>query len=270
MNKLESAISEFSLLEEQAGEDTPLNNKPALLKLLLTIWYILLTVSFDKYDLLGLLSMGIYPLVLFLLYDIPFLRCLKRIRLILPFIILAGMVNPFFDKSVIAVAGDIRISGGMISMFTLMLKGFLTVFAGYLLIVSTSIEKICGALLKLHVPSLIVTMILLIYRYLSLLLIETNRVMQAYRLRAPGQKGVQIKAWGSFAGLLLLRSMDRAECVYESMCLRGFERNRNAFQYAVRDKIKTGEYVWFLLWAAGLLFLRRFPLFTAVGDLFLP
>lgn len=270
MNKLEGAISEFNLLEEQAGGDNRLNRKPVLFKLLLTVWYILLTVSFNKYDLFGLLSMGIYPFVLFFLYDIPFLRCLKRIRIILPFLIVAGVVNPFFDKSVIAAFGNLKISGGMISMFTLMIKGILTVFAGYLLIVSTSIEKICGALLKLHVPSVIVTMILLIYRYISLLLLETNRVMQAYSLRAPGQKGVQIKAWGSFAGLLLLRSMDRAENVYESMCLRGFEKNRNAFSYSAGGRIKSGEYAWFLLWAAGMLFLRRFPLFTAVGGLFLP
>lgn len=269
MNKLEGAIREIDLLEEQAGERNRLNSLPALLKILLTIWYILLTVSFHKYDIFGLLSMGLYPLVQFLIYDIPFGRCLKRIRMILPFLLIAGMANPFFDKNVIAVAGDMEISGGMVSMLTLMMKGFFTVLWGYLLIVSTSIEKICGALKKLHAPSILITMILLIYRYIALLLKETDRVMQAYRLRAPGQKGVQIKAWGSFVGLLLLRSMDRAEDVYESMHLRGFDGSGSAFLYTAAQRIKAGEYAWFLLWMAAMLFFRLFPLFTAVGNLFM-
>lgn len=48
-------------------------------------------------------------------------------------------------------------------------------------------------------------------------------VVQAYELRAPGQKGIHFKVWGSLMGQMLLRSMDRAEVIYESMCLRGFD-----------------------------------------------
>ena len=52
---------------------------------------------------------------------------------------------------------------------------------------------------------------------------------EAYSLRAPGQKGIHISAWGSFLGQLLLRSMDRAEALYQSMLLRGF---RGEYYYA--------------------------------------
>ena len=52
---------------------------------------------------------------------------------------------------------------------------------------------------------------------------------QAYSLRAPGQKGIHISAWGSFLGQLLLRSMDRAQELYSSMELRGF---RGEFFYS--------------------------------------
>lgn len=268
MNKLENAVYEMKLLEEQAGGCGRLNNLPALFKVMITVWYILLTVSFHKYDIFGLLGMGIYPLVLFLIYEIPFRQCIKRIKIILPFLLLAGIANPFLDKNILTSLGKWQISGGMVSMSVLILKGFFSVLAGYLLIVSTSIEKICGALQKIHMPSILITMILLIYRYLSLLLKETNRVMQAYALRAPGQKGAQFKAWGSLAGLLLLRSMDRAENVYESMCLRGFESSRgNSFQYTAVQKAKPADYIWLLLWGTGFLALRTVPLLTTVGGL---
>ena len=36
------------------------------------------------------------------------------------------------------------------------------------------------------------------------------------------RKGIQFQAWGSLLGQLLLRSIDRAQLVYESMQLRGF------------------------------------------------
>lgn len=268
MNKLENAVYEMKLLEEQAGGCGRLNSLPALFKVMITVWYILLTVSFHKYDIFGLLGMGIYPLVLFLIYEIPFRQCIKRIKIILPFLLLVGIANPFLDKNILTNLGKWQVSGGVVSMSVLILKGFFSVLAGYLLIVSTSIEKICGALQKIHMPSILITMILLIYRYISLLLKETNRVMQAYALRAPGQKGAQFKAWGSLAGLLLLRSMDRAENVYESMCLRGFESSRgNSFHYTAVQKAKPADYIWLLLWGTGLLALRTVPLLTTVGDL---
>ena len=268
MNRLEHALDEIGKLEDQAKGREGFNGLPALFKLLVSVWYIGLTVSFDKYDLYGLLGMGIYPMAIFLIYEIPFWQCLKRIRILLPLLVLAGIANPFLDRESAAVIGSFSVSGGMLSFFTLLLKGFFTVLAGYLLMVSTSMEGICGALQRIHVPTVLVTMLLLTYRYITLLLQETGRTMQAYTLRCAGQKGVHIKAWGSFTGLLLLRSMDRAENVYESMCLRGFDgsANRKCFQYAAGKKPAFAEYLWFFGWMAALLFLRLVPVLTVVGN----
>ncbi|GAA6410214.1 ABC transporter ATP-binding protein [Blautia hominis] len=107
-------------------------------------------------------------------------------------------------------------------MITLMMKGVFTVLASYLLIATTSIEKLCYVFRLLHIPKILVTQILLTYRYITVLLGEVNRITQAYSLRAPKQKGVHFKVWGSLSGQLLLRSMDRATMVYESMTLRGY------------------------------------------------
>lgn len=45
----------------------------------------------------------------------------------------------------------------------------------------------------------------------------------AYRLRAPESRGIPWKISGSLLGLLFLRSLERAQLVYESMKLRGFQ-----------------------------------------------
>jgi cobalt/nickel transport system permease protein len=146
-------------------------------------------------------------------------------RLILPLVLFVGIFNPFFDRQVvaqIALSPGFKVTGGMISMVTLMLKGFYSILSAYILIATTSIEQICYALRLLHIPKIIVIVILLIYRYFGLMGNEADRITTAYMLRAPRQKGINYRAWGTLVGQWLLRSMDRAEDVYESMLLRGF------------------------------------------------
>ena len=150
-------------------------------------------------------------------------------RLILPLVVFVGIFNPFFDRSPMMqiggggdAAAGIWITGGMISMVTLMIKGLFTVLSAYVLIATTSIEELCYALRVIRVPKIIVIVILLIYRYFGLMGNEADRITTAYHLRAPSQNGIHYKAWGTLVGQWLLRSMDRAGVVYESMTLRGF------------------------------------------------
>lgn len=268
MSKMDAALRELTLLEEGAEEEKYINKVHPLSKLLVTVLYILLVVSFDRYDLAGLLGMVLYPLILFIMFDISFAKCVKRTAVILPLLLFVGIWNPFFDRTPLLLWGTIPVSGGMLSFVTLLVKGIFTIFAGYLLIATTSIGKLCAALRMLHVPQVLVTVILFIYRYISLLLKEADCMTRAYALRAPGQKGVHFKAWGSLAGRLLLRSMDRAGEVYESMCLRGFDgsRGRGAFFAGVNAGKFTGkDFLWLLLFGGGLTALRIYPVFEMAG-----
>lgn len=113
--------------------------------------------------------------------------------------------------------------------------------------IATSIEKICYALRLLHIPAILVTQVLLTYRYVTVLLEEANRMTQAYSLRAPNQKGVHFKVWGTLAGQLLLRSMDRANEVYESMTLRGY---RGEFYYTAKEPCKAKDWLYLGVWLA--------------------
>lgn len=197
--------------------------------------------------------MGIYPIALFILGDISFPDALKRLRIVLPLVCFVGLFNPFFDRQPVLQWGSFVITAGMISMITLMLKGIYSVLAAYLLIASTSIEKICYALRMVHVPAALVTQILLTYRYVTVLLEEAGRIIQAYSLRAPRQKGVQFKVWGSLAGQLLLRSMDRANDVYESMTLRGYT---GEFYYSGKAPLFTKDIVYLLIWTGSFVLLK--------------
>jgi cobalt/nickel transport system permease protein len=265
MNTISNAIYEIHHMDNIASKDQWVNNLHPLVKFVLTVVYIAVVVSFSKYDLVGLLGMVVYPLAGFILADLSFKDSFKRLRIVLPVVCLLGIWNPFFDRVVVEYMG-FTVSRGVISMLTLIFKGIFTVLAAYLLIATTTIEKICYALHLLHLPDILVTQFLLTYRYITVLLEEVNRITQAYALRAPNQKGIHFKVWGSLTGQVLLRSMDRANAVYESMLLRGYSGDFTYMGQKIHAHVQ--DVIYLIIWLAIFALFRWTPVFLVVGQLF--
>lgn len=253
MDKIEHAASELREMDDLAALQSPFHSLHPLSKLIVTITYILLTVSFNKYDLSGLIVMLLFPVIAFSVSGIPVRICFYKLRIVLPLVCAVGLFNPFFDKAPLLYIGSTAVSGGVVSMITLMLKGVFCLMASFILAATTTMDAICAALHKIHVPDMIVTLLLLTYRYISVMIDEVSVMTTAYKLRAPGQKGIHYSAWGSFLGQLLLRSMDRAEELYSAMQLRGF---CGEFRYAGVPSAKTKDYLFTVL-AVGAFFLCR-------------
>lgn len=264
MSKIDNAIYSIQSLDAVARKNQEKYNIHPLSKLLVTLFYIVTVVSFNKYNLLGLASLLLYPFIIFSIWELSFKDALHRLRIVLPVVCIVGIFNPFFDHKIIMYIGNIKITGGLVSMITLMLKGICTIFASYILIATTTIDKICYALRCLHVPKIFVTQLLLIYRYISVLMVEANKITKAYELRAPGQKGIHYKVWGSLIGQLLLRTMDRADTLYESMCLRGYN---GEFYFGSMNKSKITDWIYTIFWIILFCILRFFPVFNIVGNL---
>lgn len=222
MSRITGTLTEIHSLDELSRQSTPLTALHPLAKLLATMGYILCLMSFGKYNLFGLSMMSIHPLLGFHYGRLSWSQGLRRLRFILPLVGMVGIANPFLDRQMLAVWG-LQLPAGYLSFFTLMLKGVLAVLASYLLIATTTIEQICYALRLLQLPKILVTQLLLTHRYLTLLLQQADTIAQAYALRAPKQRGIHFKVWGSLAGQLLLRSIDRANNLYASMLLRGYQ-----------------------------------------------
>ena len=253
MNKMEKALHELNEMDDLAAMDSPIHHLSPLAKLLTTIAYILITVSFRKYDLSGMVIMVLWPILLFSLTGIPVRTCFYKLRIVLPLVMAVGLFNPFFDKTPMLMLGNIPVSGGILSMVTLMLKGVFCLMASFLLIATTSIDALCAALRRLHVPGTLVTLLLLTYRYVGVMTEELAIMTDAYHLRAPGQKGIHISAWGSFLGQLLLRSMDRAQELYNSMLLRGYHDH---FHYVEMKPFRMKDALYTLGWIAVFLLVR--------------
>lgn len=253
MSRISDTITDLHKMDMEAGKTGWLQGIHPLPKLLATLFFIMLTVSFGKYELSRILKMGIYLIVLFVIGDISVKLLLKRMKAVLLLVCLIGIANPFFDREPVFWLGTAVVTKGMISAATLMIKGIFAVSASYLLMVTTSMEDLCYAFRKLHIPKLFVTILMLVYRYIILFLKEIERMTDAYMLRAPGQKGIHYKAWGTMVGQLLLRSMDRAQTVYDSMMMRGYN---GEFYLRCKKKACGSDYLYAIIWSAVLTCIR--------------
>jgi cobalt/nickel transport system permease protein len=94
------------------------------------------------------------------------------------------------------------------------------------------------------------------------LLLEASRVYNAYTLRAPQQKGINSKVWGSLLGLLLLRTYDRAYRVYQAMKLRGFE---NQYYGVNLGKTSKGDMIYITSWIFFFVVVRLYNIPMVLG-----
>ncbi len=264
MNKASKSWSELRAMEELAAGNSPVHRLHPLAKLLVTVLYIVLTVSFPKYRLSGVAAMVLFPVFLFQATGLSLSACFYKLRLVLPLVLAVGVANPFLDRAPMLYLGTLPVSGGVISMLTLMCKGVFSLMASYLLAATTRIDALCASLRKLRVPELLVTLFLLTYRYIAVMAEQVGVMSDAYALRAPGQKGVHVSAWGSFLGQLLLRSMDRATELYQSMRQRGFD---GGYRYLTVPPFRAADWGYCLGSAALLALLRGFDIAHAIGNL---
>ena len=260
MNKAEQALRELHEMDALAAGASPIHALCPLAKFFSTIGYIATVVSFGKYDLAGLAPLLLWVVVLYQLAGIPLGKCFHKLRFVLPLVLAVGLFNPLFDRAPMLTVGGAAVSGGVVSMLTLMGKGTLCLTASFLLMATTRIDALCAALQRLHVPALFLSLLLLTYRYVGVMTEEVAIMSDAYALRAPGQKGVHFRAWGSFLGQLLLRSMDRAEELYAAMLLRGWHEH---FHYAEAAPC-TARDLAFLLGNVAVFALLRFVKVSAL------
>ncbi|MCF0140488.1 MAG: PDGLE domain-containing protein [Mogibacterium sp.] len=263
--KAEIAANELREMDDLVAINSPVRNLGAGSKLLMTLCYIAVVVSFNKYDFAGLLVMLLLPLAGYALSGIKLSSCFRKLRIVMPLVCAVGIFNPFFDKAALVTIGNFEISGGVVSMLTLMLKGIFCLMASFLLVATTRIEEICSALRLIHIPKLMTSLLLLTYRYISVFVDEIAIMSQSYHLRAPNQKGINISAWGSFLGQLILRSSDKADALYESMKLRGFD---GEFDYATA-RGKTGSVATAVIVCVMIIALRFYNIPALISGLFI-
>ncbi|MHB1357272.1 MAG: energy-coupling factor transporter transmembrane component T family protein [Anaerolineae bacterium] len=223
MTNAVKALTDIRVLEALAAKDTFLHRLHPVVNVAVTMGFIIAVTSYGKYELAAMLPLVLYPLFVFVSGEIPLHLILPRLLPILPLVLGVGAFNPLYDRQTLAVIAGVAISAGWVSFLSIVLRCCLSVISALLLISVVGINGFSVALRTLRVPQIIVVQLTLTFRYIQVLGEEAGRIVLAYRLRAPGQRGIAIRQWGPLTGQWLLRTLKRAERVHQAMLCRGYK-----------------------------------------------
>jgi cobalt/nickel transport system permease protein len=152
----------------------------------------------------------LYSAVL-ILSNIPFLFATKRLLFAEPFVIGVALLSLF------------KPDGGA-TFFAVVLKSSLSVFGLILYSNTTPFSDVLQLLRRGRFPDLLITILALMYRYLFVLIDETERMQRARASRTFTRN--QSHLWqmrSSIIAQLFVRSTERAERIYAAMRARGWK-----------------------------------------------
>jgi cobalt/nickel transport system permease protein len=223
MGRIEAALAHLGSLDDLARKGSPAARLDPRAKVLATLAFVVVVASFGRHDLGRLAPLAVYPIVLAALGDVPWRPLLVRLALASPFALGVAAFELFLDRAPVLVLGPVTVSGGTLAFATILAKFTLSLAVALLLVATTGFDEVCLALSRLAVPRMLVSQLMLTYRYLFLLADEAARMVRAYALRAPDGRRPSIRMVGLLLGQLLLRALGRAERIHIAMRCRGFD-----------------------------------------------
>ena len=264
MASLDSALLDLGRLDSLSYGDTAIHRLDSRAKLLATLGFIVTVVSFPKYAVASLIPFFLFPIVMVSLANLPIGFLIKKLVVVSPFVLFIGIFNPLLDRQVVVQLGPFSVTGGWISFLSVMIRFALTVGAALILIATTSFPGMCNALDRLKVPRLFVAQLMFLYRFIFVLTEEALRITRARGMRSFGGRGPHLKLFVQILGVLFLRTMDRAERIYQAMCNRGYD---GEIRTLMRLRFGGGDMIFLLAWLALFAVLRFYNISELFGNL---
>ncbi|HBC89145.1 MAG TPA: cobalt ECF transporter T component CbiQ [Lentisphaeria bacterium] len=194
-------------------------------RILIIVWFVFaaFTVSVPKFAIDTAVAFAAFPFFVIVACRLPILKMLRRLLIVLPFILLVAAANPFIDTRPVCEMFGLPVNAGMISASVIILKALVSVAAVLTLVELISFNSLCESLLRMGVPEVFTTQLMLVYRYGFLLSDEAQSLGKARELRSFGKRGKGLSTASKMIGSLLVRSVSRSERVYKAMLARGYK-----------------------------------------------
>jgi cobalt/nickel transport system permease protein len=218
-----------AFLDHHSHVESPIHHLDARAKIIVFFTFILIGVSspptsFFLFSLLATALIGIA-----LLARLPLGHLLKKVLVVLPFLLMVTISIPFMKKDGVGGGynlglGGLSISqGGLWILWNVVIKSCLGVFSIILLSSTTSFPQLIRGMEKLGSPIIFTMLTSFMYRYSFILIDEMHRMRRAKDSRSFGGRWFwQTQVIGHMVGTLFLRSFHRGERVYLAMLSRGY------------------------------------------------
>jgi len=167
-----------------------------------------------------------FAITLVCMARLPFNNVIKRLAVVLWFLLLVWIVMPLtFEGEILYQIGPFALSHPGIELAAQMTLKSIAILLIFMALVATMTISVLGySLSRLHVPDKLVYLLLMTYRYVFVIEDEYRRLQTAIKIRGfrSGTNLHSYKTYAYLAGMLFVRASVRAERVHQAMLCRGF------------------------------------------------
>ncbi|MBN1133790.1 MAG: cobalt ECF transporter T component CbiQ [Methanosarcinaceae archaeon] len=170
-----------------------------------------------------------FSFILIFISKLPIKFVLNRIKWVLLFVLPFLIIMPFTagGSELMTIDGIKMTYEGLVLGMLIVLRATSAVMLILTMLATMRFDTTIKALYMLNVPGLLIQMLMFTYRYIFVFLDEFLRMW-----RAMGSKGFKLKAnmyalsmLGNVVGMLIVKSYERADRVYQSMISKGYTGN---------------------------------------------
>ena len=152
----------------------------------------------------------------------------KRLKPLFWFLLMIWIILPLtFDGDILYQFYGLKITGqGVILCCKITIKSITILLLFSALIATMTVASLGNGLHRIHVPDKMVFLLLMSYRYISVIEEEYQRLLRAAKFRGfnPGTNLHSYKTFAYLAGMLFVRASIRAQRVHQAMLCRGFNQ----------------------------------------------
>ncbi len=148
----------------------------------------------------------------------------RRLPVATPFVLVAAVIPVVAEGPGPSVAGVQLSSSGIEAAWTLVGRVALGVAAATILVSTTTIPQLAGAAGRLRVPPTLLTIAMMMLRYVHVVNTEFDRARRSMAARGVVPRWLwEYRPVAAAAGTLFVRSYERGERVHGAMVSRGFD-----------------------------------------------
>jgi len=242
-------------IDRFAYQDSPIHRLDPRAKILAVLAYSIVLISLPRY-VVPSPWYAVFPFVLLMWGGIPLKFVAKHTLIVSPFIVCVVAFVPMFDSTPMRLTDTIIVQGGWLAVVSILARFVLGMAALIALASTTRFPELLKALERLRVPSLLVTQLRFLYRYLFLLLDQAMHLRQARLVRDAGRGPTRWRwrAGTGQIGVLFIRTLEQAERTHLAMIARGYDGTIHLLKplrWSNRDSVfllVTFVYVVFIRW----------------------
>lgn len=168
---------------------------------------------------------------------------IKRLKPLFWFLLMIWIILPLtFDGDVMVQFYGLKITEpGVILCCMITLKSITILLIFTACIATMTIASLGNGLHRIHVPDKMVFLLLMSYRYISVIEKEYKRLLRAAKFRGfvPGTNLHSYKTFAYLAGMLFVRASVRAQRVYQAMLCRGFNQKFHTLDVYPENRLNS-------------------------------